>query len=81
MTGEKRTVGIFTIPQEFPCGEESSCCGPVGCGGGRKCTKEAIGPYAIPPGFLKQFVPAFYAVCSGSSVNADLVRGNEIEAK
>ena len=30
MTGEKRTVGIFTIPQEFPCEEESSCCGPVG---------------------------------------------------
>lgn len=24
------TIRIFTMPQEFPCGPQSSCCGPVG---------------------------------------------------
>ena len=23
-------VGLFVLPQEFPCGERSTCCGPVG---------------------------------------------------
>lgn len=26
----EKTVRIFMLPQEFPCGEQSSCCGPVG---------------------------------------------------
>lgn len=26
----EKTVRIFMMPQEFPCGEQSSCCGPVG---------------------------------------------------
>ena len=30
MATKKATVGIFTIPQQFPCGPGSSCCGPVG---------------------------------------------------
>lgn len=25
-----KTLRIFMLPQEFPCGEQSSCCGPVG---------------------------------------------------
>ncbi len=25
-----KTVRIFTMPQQFPCGTDSSCCGPVG---------------------------------------------------
>ena len=25
-----KTVRIFMLPQEFPCGEQSSCCGPIG---------------------------------------------------
>ncbi|RMF06224.1 MAG: hypothetical protein D6762_09885 [Candidatus Neomarinimicrobiota bacterium] len=24
------TVTIFMIPQQFPCGPDSSCCGPIG---------------------------------------------------
>lgn len=27
---ESKGVRIFTMPQEFPCGPQSSCCGPVG---------------------------------------------------
>ena len=27
---EQKTVKIFMMPQEFPCGEQSSCCGPIG---------------------------------------------------
>jgi len=30
MQETKRTVGIFTLPLEFPCGAGSACCGPVG---------------------------------------------------
>lgn len=30
MTDIDKIVKIFTMPQEFPCGQESSCCGPVG---------------------------------------------------
>lgn len=30
MTTNNRTVRIFITPQNFPCGEQSSCCGPVG---------------------------------------------------
>jgi hypothetical protein len=29
MSGQK-TVKIFIMEQEFPCGEQSSCCGPIG---------------------------------------------------
>jgi len=29
MSGQK-TVKIFIMKQEFPCGEQSSCCGPIG---------------------------------------------------
>ena len=25
-----KIVRIFTMPQEFPCGPQSSCCGPIG---------------------------------------------------
>ena len=25
-----KTLRIFMLPQEFPCGEQSSCCGPIG---------------------------------------------------
>lgn len=27
---DKRVIHIFTMPQETPCGPESSCCGPIG---------------------------------------------------
>lgn len=27
---EQKTIKIFTVPQQFPCGPKSSCCGPVG---------------------------------------------------
>ena len=30
MSEDKRIVRIFTMPQEFPCGEGSTCCGPTG---------------------------------------------------
>lgn len=30
MTVKNRIVRIFTMPEEFPCGPQSSCCGPVG---------------------------------------------------
>ena len=30
MSENRHTVGIFTMPQDFPCGVGSSCCGPVG---------------------------------------------------
>ncbi len=25
-----KTLRIFMLPREFPCGEQSSCCGPIG---------------------------------------------------
>ena len=25
-----RSVRIFTMPQQFPCGPQSACCGPIG---------------------------------------------------
>jgi len=30
MSNNNRVVGIFTMPQEFPCGPQASCCGPIG---------------------------------------------------
>jgi len=27
---ENQVLKIFMLPQEFPCGEQSSCCGPIG---------------------------------------------------
>lgn len=30
MTTNDKTVRIFMLPQEFPCGPQSSCCGPIG---------------------------------------------------
>ena len=30
MTTNNKSVKIFMIPQQFPCGPQSSCCGPVG---------------------------------------------------
>jgi len=27
---KNKSVKIFTMPQQFPCGPNSSCCGPVG---------------------------------------------------
>ena len=30
MSEEKPIVGVFTMPQEFPCGKDSTCCGPIG---------------------------------------------------
>lgn len=30
MTSNNKTVRIFTMPQNFPCGPRSSCCGPIG---------------------------------------------------
>lgn len=30
MTTENCTVRIFMSPQQFPCGPQSTCCGPVG---------------------------------------------------
>jgi hypothetical protein len=27
---EQKTVKIFTMEQKFPCGPQSSCCGPIG---------------------------------------------------
>jgi len=30
MSEDKPVVGIFTMPQEFPCGKDSTCCGPIG---------------------------------------------------
>lgn len=30
MSGNSRTVRIYTMPQEMPCGPASSCCGPIG---------------------------------------------------
>jgi len=26
----EHSINIFTMPQEFPCGADSSCCGPIG---------------------------------------------------
>ena len=30
MPQDKPVVRIFTMPQEFPCGEKSTCCGAIG---------------------------------------------------
>ena len=30
MSEGKPIVGVFTMPQEFPCGKDSTCCGPIG---------------------------------------------------
>lgn len=30
MSSDNKTIKIFTMPRQYPCGEESSCCGPVG---------------------------------------------------
>jgi hypothetical protein len=30
MTANSGTVRLFTVPQQFPCGPQSSCCGPIG---------------------------------------------------
>ncbi len=27
---DNRTIRIFMLPQRFPCGPQSSCCGPIG---------------------------------------------------
>jgi len=27
---DEKTVKIFTMEQQFPCGPQSSCCGPIG---------------------------------------------------
>ncbi|MFB0526882.1 MAG: hypothetical protein ACETVO_05385 [bacterium] len=27
---EQKTVKIFTMEQQFPCGPQSTCCGPIG---------------------------------------------------
>lgn len=27
---EDLTINIYSMPQEFPCGPDSSCCGPIG---------------------------------------------------
>jgi len=27
---KENVIKIFTMPQKFPCGEGSSCCGPIG---------------------------------------------------
>ena len=30
MNDKKKEVKIFTMEKQFPCGQKSSCCGPVG---------------------------------------------------
>jgi len=30
MTTNSKSVTIFMLPQQFPCGPQSSCCGPIG---------------------------------------------------
>lgn len=30
MTVNNKTIRIFMMPQQFPCGPQSSCCGPIG---------------------------------------------------
>lgn len=30
MTGSSRTIRLYYLPQSFPCGPSSSCCGPIG---------------------------------------------------
>jgi len=30
MTTNNKRVRIFMMPQQFPCGPQSSCCGPIG---------------------------------------------------
>lgn len=30
MTTDEKTVRIFMMPQQFPCGPQSACCGPIG---------------------------------------------------
>ncbi len=30
MEGNNKVVRIFMLPRQFPCGPQSSCCGPIG---------------------------------------------------
>ncbi|MCJ7645505.1 hypothetical protein MUO65_01155 [bacterium] len=30
MSNNNKVVKIFTVPLQFPCGPQSSCCGPIG---------------------------------------------------
>lgn len=30
MDKNDKVLKIFTVPQQFPCGPQSSCCGPIG---------------------------------------------------
>ena len=30
MNEESKTICVYTMPQEMPCGPASSCCGPIG---------------------------------------------------
>lgn len=30
MSKNDKVLKIFTVPQQFPCGTQSSCCGPIG---------------------------------------------------
>lgn len=30
MSVDPKTIRVFTMPQEMPCGPASSCCGPIG---------------------------------------------------
>jgi hypothetical protein len=30
MNEKNKVIKIFTMKQEFPCGPQSTCCGPVG---------------------------------------------------
>jgi hypothetical protein len=30
MDKNNKLLKIFTVPQQFPCGPQSSCCGPIG---------------------------------------------------
>lgn len=30
MSSNRKTLRIFMMPQQFPCGPQSSCCGPTG---------------------------------------------------
>ncbi len=32
MSKQEQTVHLYYSPQQFPCGENSTCCGPVGQG-------------------------------------------------
>jgi hypothetical protein len=30
MAGNDKTIRVFTMRQQFPCGPQSACCGPIG---------------------------------------------------